>query len=769
MYLCSGMKETQAAETYKIRITGLVQGVGFRPFVYRIAQKHQLRGTVDNRNDGVVIYVNGLRQQTERFADDIKNQAPVAATIENLTIEKVPFRDYTGFRIVKSNNNIVRDEITEISPDIAVCDACLTDMKTQPHRIDYPFINCTNCGPRFTIIKELPYDRPNTTMAPFTMCDQCFKEYTDVSDRRFHAQPVACNNCGPHYTLHHSGGTVEDWNRLITKTAELIESGETVALKGMGGYALLCDATDDEAVWALRKSKYRDGKPLAVMFRDLDTLKRFAVVNNKEEELLTSWRRPVVLLKSKGKPLAQGVSVGFGTVGALLPYMPFHYLLFEKTECPAVVFTSANIAGEPIIIDNRKALDAFRGRIGAVITYNRDIQNRADDSVAFVAGNTARLIRRSRGYAPSPVRLGFNVDGILATGAELVNTFCIGRTSQAILSQHIGDLKNAETLEFFEESISRYQLLFKFKSELVVSDLHPDYLSSRYAKSLNINRIEVQHHHAHMASCMAENRLNEKVIGIIFDGTGLGTDGNIWGGEFLTGDYKSFQRFTHLGYIPLPGGDKVTKEPWRTALSYLITAFGDEYVHLEIPFVRHLNREKSEFIAEMIEKNINCPLSSAAGRLFDAVSALLELCTVSSFHAEAPMRLEDSISKEPVTGHYSYKIGDYINVLPAVREIVKEIERGEDKRIISAKFHNTIVALSVEVSCIIRDKTGINTVVLSGGTFQNRYLCENLERGLEKKGFKVFVHKKVPANDGGIALGQLAIAANSKEFLKKVM
>ena len=760
------MKETQAAETYKIRITGLVQGVGFRPFVYRIAQKHHLTGTVDNRNDGVIIYINGLRQQAERFADDIKNQVPVAATIENITIEKVPFRDYTGFRIVKSNNNIVRDEITEISPDIAVCDACLTDMKAQPHRIDYPFINCTNCGPRFTIIRELPYDRPNTTMAPFKMCERCYGEYTDVSDRRFHAQPVACNHCGPHYRLHYSDGIIEDWNNLIKKTAELIESGETVALKGMGGYALLCDATDDRAVSALRKSKYRDGKPLAVMFRDLDTLKRFAVVNNKEEELLTSWRRPIVLLKIEGERLAGGISVGFGTVGALLPYMPFHYLLFEKTLCPAIVFTSANIAGEPIIIDNRKALDAFRDRIGAVITYNRDIQNRADDSVAFVAGNTARLIRRSRGYAPSPVRLGFTVDGILATGAELVNTFCIGRTNQAILSQHIGDLKNAETLEFFEESISRYQLLFKFKPKLAVSDLHPDYLSSKYAKGLNINRIEVQHHHAHMASCMAENRLNEKVIGIIFDGTGLGTDGNIWGGEFLTGDYKSFERFTRLGYIPLPGGDKVTKEPWRTALSYLIAAFDDDYANLDIPFVRNLDSEKADFITQMIKKDINCPLSSAAGRLFDAVSALLEVCTVSSFHAEAPMRLEDIISKEPVTGYYSYEIKDFIDVLPAVREIIKDIERGENKGVISAKFHNTLVALSVEVSRIIRDKTGINTVVLSGGAFQNRYLSSHLEQGLKDEGFRVFVHRKVPANDGGIALGQLAIAAHSKEFVK---
>ncbi len=752
------MDKPDIKKTYTIRITGLVQGVGFRPYVYRIAKGKNLKGNVDNRNDGVFIRLNGSKNDIENFVNEIYKKAPEAAVIEKVEVSETEFTGFTEFKIVKSDNNKIVDEITEISPDIAVCDACLQDMKTQPHRIDYPFINCTNCGPRFTIIKSLPYDRKNTTMAPFEMCKSCETEYSDVSDRRFHAQPVACNHCGPQYNMVSKDENITGLNPLLQKTSMLLENGETVALKGLGGFTLICDANNDDAVKRLRQSKYRDGKPLAVLFRNLETVKEYAYVNKAEEELLTSWRRPIVLLKTK-KSLAEGVSAGFSTVGALLPYMPFHYLLFEKTVCDAIVFTSANIAGEPIIIDNKRAVDIFKERCAAVITYNRDIYNRTDDSVAFVANAVPRLIRRSRGYAPSPVRLAFDVDGILATGAELVNTFCIGRTTQAILSQHIGDLKNAETLEFFEESISRYKELFKFEPKAVACDLHPDYLSSRYAEKQNLPLIKIQHHHAHMASCMAENNISEPVMGIIFDGTGLGTDGNIWGGEFFTGDFSGFRRHSHINYIPLPGGDKVTKEPWRTAVSYLYYAFGKNFTKLNIPFVKNLDRQKTAFVIQMIEKKINSPLSSSAGRVFDAVSAILNICTESGFHAEAPMRLEDAINKTETADYYSFTLDKSIDFKPVIKQIVNDIENGAETGLVAAKFHNTIVEISLATAKAIRNETGIKKAVLSGGTFQNGYLCEKTEQRLSEQGFEVFIHKKVPANDGGIALGQLVIAA----------
>lgn len=752
------MRRDNKEDTFRIRITGLVQGVGFRPFVYRLATAHQLQGTVDNRNDGVLIYVSGSSERISRFVSALEREAPTAAVIEKVNVQQVDTVVFSGFHIVKSSNNSIVDEITEISPDIAVCDACLADMKTQPHRIDYPFINCTNCGPRFTIIKALPYDRPLTTMASFVLCAQCEKEYKEVTDRRFHAQPVACNRCGPHYTLQDKNGEISEINELLAKMAELLEKGETIALKGLGGFNLVCDASNEDAVEKLRRSKYRDGKPLAVLFRDIETLRKFAFLSTEEEQLLTLWRRPIVLLRSK-KPLAKGVHAGLSTVGALLPYMPFHHLFFEKTNLDAIVYTSANIAGEPILIDNQKALEAFRERTAAVITYNRAIYNRTDDSVAFLANNIPRLIRRSRGYTPSPIRLGFEVDGILSVGAELANTFCIGRTTQAILSQHIGDLKNARTLEFFEESILRYQSLFKFTPKLIVSDLHPDYLSSRYAEEQPVEQLKVQHHHAHMASCMAENRLDEQVIGIVFDGTGLGEDGNIWGGEFFTGDFNTYERVAHFEYLPLPGGDAVTKEPWRTGLSYLYAAFGKAYRTLNIPFVKNLDTYQAHMMTQMIDKNLNSPLSSSAGRLFDAVSAITNLCTKSTFHAEAPMRLEEAVGSCNTEDFYLYSMGKIIDFKPMMKAIVDDITQGESIDRIAAKFHNTLIRIAVDVCRKIRTEKKLNKVVLSGGSFQNRYLSERLERSLKTEGFIPFFHQKVPANDGGLALGQLAIAA----------
>ena len=747
------IKET----TYNIKITGLVQGVGFRPFIYRLASEYGLSGTVDNRNDGVLIWISGNENIVKDFISAIPKTAPDASNIENISYQKENYISYPDFRIVKSSNNSIENEITEISPDIAVCNDCLEDLKTQAHRKNYSFINCTHCGPRFTIIRDLPYDRPKTTMANFKLCPICEGEYKDVNNRRFHAQPVACNSCGPHYTLHIDNQQETDINSIIKKIANGIESGNVIATKGIGGYNLICDALNVEATIKLRQSKHRDGKPLALMFKDEKSLHKYVNISDAESKMLTSWRRPIVILKTNLFPNSI-VTKDFNSIGAMLPYMPFHFQLFEETKCEVLIYTSANLSGEPIIKENNKALELL-GKEMPVLTYNREIYNRVDDSVGFVANDTARLLRRSRGYAPSPIRLDFQVDGILATGAELVNCFCIGRTSQAIISQHIGDLKNAETLDFYEESIERYKQLYKFEPKLVVCDLHPDYLSSRYAESLGLPIYKVQHHHAHMASVMAENKLNETVIGIVMDGTGYGTDGQIWGGEYFVGDYSGFERISHFSYIPIPGGDIAVKEPWRIALAYLYMTFGKEFIDLEIPFVKQLAKAKADLIIQFIEKKLNCPESSSAGRLFDAVAALLNLCKISSFHAEAPMRLEDIID-ENEKGFYNYTIIDKeVNFSKTIKEIVSDIINSVEESIISARFHNTIIEVSTEICLKIRNEKSLNKVVMSGGSFQNKYLSIKLENKLLDLGFEVYFHKNTPANDGGLALGQLAIGA----------
>jgi hydrogenase maturation protein HypF len=751
--------DKNSENTLRIRVKGLVQGVGFRPFIYRLAHEYNLNGWVENRNDGVVIEVTANPDTIESFKQAIKKEAPQASNVVSITQEILDYQDFDKFEIVKSEN--ASDAITDISPDIALCDDCLADLKTQAHRIDFPFINCTNCGPRFSIIRDLPYDREKTTMAPFIMCNVCKKEYTDVLDRRFHAQPVACNDCGPEYTLYIDGRSVEGIHEIVNEVADLLKKGKIVAIKGIGGFQMACDAQNQEAVERLRKLKNREGKPFAVMFADKEKLDEFVCLDDIEEKSVRSWRKPIVLLKEK-KKLAPGVSVGFDRVGAMLPYMPFHYLLFEKLDIPAIVLTSGNISDEPIVIDNEIALEKLSLISDAVLTYNREIYNRTDDSVVFIVNRRERLIRRSRGYAPQPVNLKLNVDGIFAVGAELVNCFCIGKGNQAIMSQHIGDLKNLEALEFYTESFERHKKLFRMKPELVVHDMHPDYLSTKFAKELGIPTMEVQHHHSHIASCMAEYNLDEKVIGISFDGTGLGDDGHIWGGEFFICDLTGYKRYTHFDYIPLPGGDRVTKEPWRTAVSFLYKIYGKDFLELDLPFLKDLDKSGLNLIVQAIEKNINCPLSSSAGRLFDAVAALTNICSVSKFHAEAPMRLE-AVMNYAEAGTYPFDFGQTISFEDTIREIVEDIKEGVPAADISTKFHNTIINVVFGVASMIRKETGLDKVVLSGGTFQNRYILQNVETLLTLEGFKVYSQANIPSNDGGVALGQIAIAAKRRE------
>ncbi len=743
--------------TFLIEIKGLVQGVGFRPFVYRLAENNNLKGWVENRNDGVVVKITCNTEVLNRFISLIRQLSPPAANIESINFRPVEKETFTDFQIVRSRT--VSDSITDISPDIAVCSDCLKDMQTQKNRIGYPFINCTNCGPRFTIIRDLPYDRDKTTMKDFEMCPDCRKEYSDISDRRFHAQPVACSVCGPEYSLLYDKKVVKGSGEIISKLVTLIKDKKIIAVKGLGGFFLACDAHCEETVTRLRRLKNREGKPFAVMFSNIDVLKEYALVNSTEEVSLLSWKRPIVLLKQK-KSLAPSVSVGFNTIGAMLPYMPLHHLLFENSDIGAIVLTSGNISDEPIVTDNKEAIQKLTNIADAVLTYNRDIYNRADDSVVTIVNNKERILRRSRGYVPVPVNLKMNVDGILATGAELVNCFCIGKGNQAIISQHIGDLKNMETWEFYSETIEQFKKLFRFKPLLIVSDLHPDYLSTQYAVTSKLKHVKVQHHHAHVASCMAEHNLDEQVVGVSFDGTGYGDDNNIWGSEFFVCDLKEYARINHFDYIPMPGGDKVTGEPWRMAVSYLYKTYGNDFLKFDLPFLKNIDTSSVELLCSAIDKKINCPLTSGSGRLFDAVAALINLCPFSRFHAEAPMRLE-AITDAKIMQAYPFSISSTISFEETIMRIVDELQRHVPLSEISTKFHNTIISVVSEVVKEARNRYNLNKVVLSGGTFQNKYLLENLENVLIKNNFEVFLHKKVPANDGGIALGQMVIAAKN--------
>ena len=753
---------------YDIHIKGLVQGVGFRPFVYRRATQHGLKGWVENRNDGVFIKVKADYPEVNTFIEDLKKNAPFAATIRSVDVkENGDSETFNDFQIKESKT--VSDLSTEISPDIAVCYDCLEDMKMQPRRINYPFINCTHCGPRFSIIRDMPYDRKNTTMSRFEMCSDCSEEYHDVDDRRFHAQPVACNFCGPQYEFYQGGRIIKDTYKILKELKRLLYRGKIIAIKGVGGFQLICDATNNRVVERLRKLKNRDRKPFAVMFSDLDSLQEYASITVEEKEQLLSWRRPIVLLQQKSV-LAESINNGLSELGVLFPYMPLHFLIFEEIDIPALVFTSANLSDEPILADNDKAMKKLEYVADAFLVHNREIHNRTDDSVIRILDSKVQPIRRSRGYVPSPVPLDFNASGILATGGELKNTFTLGFDNQAIVSQHIGDLKNYETYEFFGDAVNRFLHLFRQKPHTVVSDMHPDYLSTRFAKNFHAQQIkrginngrwlQVQHHHAHIASCMAENKLNERVIGIALDGTGYGDDGNIWGGEFFKADLSNYQRFAHFEYIPMPGGDKSIQSPWRMALSFLANAFDNEDEFIDLPFLQGRATEDIKLILSMIRKKLNSPLTSSAGRVFDAVAALLGVCTESCFEAEPPMRLE-SIIMESVDDFYSYNFDEnVISFKPTFREIVEDLQSDITAEAIAAKFHNTIARTIVDLAKLIRDEAGLDKVVLSGGTFQNKYLTEKSVRLLKEEGFDVFTHHHVPCNDGGISLGQLAIAAN---------
>ena len=763
----------------------MVQGVGFRPFVYRLAMQHALTGWVQNTNENVRIRISGSSADIALFLEALKEEAPPASMIEAITVQETAPEPFTAFTIKHSHN--LSDDITEISPDIAACSDCLEDIEKKGNRLDYAFVNCTNCGPRFTIIQDLPYDRAKTTMQSFPMCSDCQKEYEHILDRRFHAQPTACAVCGPQYELFIKGERISgEIGEIVTRTTNLIGKEGILLIKGLGGMHLACDAFSETAVEKLRRIKKRDGKPFAVMFRDMESLKRYATVDNTEEQSLQSWRRPIVLLANQApeghvpeghapeghvperhapEHLVLNINAALSLIGVMLPYMPFHHLLFRQLKTDAIVLTSGNFSNEPILIDNEQALKQFSSCTDAIVLHNRDIFNRTDDSVVRIIGGKERILRRSRGYVPAPVRTTLNTDGILAFGAELTNCFCIGKGKKAFLSQHIGDLQGYETTRFYEQTIAQFLKLFRVKPTVLAVDMHPEYLSTKTAEQYGaLPVVRVQHHHAHIASCMAEHRIDEKVIGVAFDGTGFGDDGHIWGSEFLVCDLNDYTRFTHFEYIPLPGGDLAAEEPWRMAVSVLYKVYGKEFTNLGLSLFNEIDPEKITLLVQMIDRNINCPLTCGAGRLFDAVASLLGLCQVASFQAEGPMRLE-SLASGDMINDYPFELNQTIRFDSTIRAIVDDLQNCIPVKIIASKFHNTIISVIFECASAIRNTEGIDKVVLSGGVFQNKYLLEGTIARLNAHDFEVYTHVTVPTNDGGIALGQLAIASKRRDLI----
>lgn len=745
----------------EIVITGVVQGIGFRPFIYNLARSHGLRGWVLNNEKGVLIDAEGEDGNLDRFLKDIPRRAPSLSKIESLDVRFAPPLGYSRFEIRTSEE--AQDKFVLVSPDVATCDACLSELlNPADFRYRYPFINCTLCGPRYTIIQDIPYDRHKTTMAPFTMCEVCRKEYEDPENRRFHAQPNACPACGPSLELIDRHGKKIFDSDPIETVLGLLEKGAIVAIKGIGGFHLACDAANETAVSTLRKKKFREDKPFAVMCRDLEEVGRHCEVSREEEQLLLGVERPIVILKRRyNSTIAPSVAPYQHTLGVMLPYAPLHHLLFQGS-LGTLVMTSGNVSDEPIAYRNDEARERLSRIADFFLLHNREIHIRCDDSVARVFEGRPVILRRSRGYVPFPIKLAVSIEPILACGAELKNTFCLTRGNYAFLSHHIGDLENLETLSSFEQGIEHFKRLFSIEPKGVAHDLHPDYLSTRYALSLgDLPKVAIQHHHAHIVSCMAENGVSGKVIGVALDGTGLGTDDTLWGGEFLIADPCDFRRVAHLKKVPMPGGTGAIKEPWRMASVYLYEAFGEEWEKLRIDFLRRIDLEKWKTLKKMIDRRLNAPLTSSMGRLFDALSALLSIRYEVHYEGQAAIELE-AMAAPGKAETYPFGLRSevepmVIDPIETVRAVVKDLRHGVSSSVISKRFHQTVASMIVETCDTIRRKENLNRVALSGGVFQNMLLLGLVSEGLRRSGFEVYTHHLVPPNDGGISLGQALI------------
>jgi len=779
----------------EIRITGIVQGVGFRPFIYRLAQTHAIQGWVLNNVKGVFIDAEGEEEELDQFIRDIPRLAPPLSKIESLEVHYTEPLGYTTFEIRKSEET--EDKFVLISPDLATCNPCLAELfSPDDFRHRYPFINCTHCGPRFTIIQDIPYDREKTTMAPFRMCPVCRREYEDPLNRRFHAQPNACPVCGPSLRLVDKAGN-EVSGDPIEKTLELLEKGKIVAIKGLGGFHLACNAKDEVAVALLRARKFREDKPFAVMCQDIEEIRQLCEVSEDEETLLETVERPIVILrKRKDSPIAFSVAPYQNTLGVMLPYSPLHHLLLHGP-LKSLVLTSGNVSDEPIAYKNEEATVRLADIADDFLLHNREIHMRCDDSVTRVFEGKPYILRRSRGYVPFPMKLSFPLEMILACGGELKNTFCLTRDRYAFVSHHIGDLENLETLNSFREGVEHFKRLFSIDPKAVVYDLHPDYLSTQYALSISeLPKVGVQHHHAHIVSTMVENGISGDVIGVALDGTGFGTDGTVWGGEFLKVNFRDFTRMAHLKTVPMPGGTMAIKEPWRMAMVYLSDVFGEEVKGLKIDLIKRINFEKWELLRHTVQKKINAPQTSSMGRFFDAISSILSVRDKVHYEGQAAIELEmianpdQSEALRPQGGasgrcRYDYRVGFpprlqdgassrlareiypfhiekgrspmVIDPAGIVRGVVADLVGGTGRSKISTRFHQTIARLIIDACEAIRMVSGLNRVALSGGVFQNMILLTWVTKGLRRSGFEVYTHQLVPTNDGCISLGQAVI------------
>jgi len=756
-----------AQRSVSIKIGGIVQGVGFRPFIFQLAREYELSGWVRNQSDGVEIEATGSTWNIEGFVRTIPNKAPPLSRIVWFEVCERPFSAFDGFSIIKSQAKESRG--TLISPDVCTCQDCLEELLDPGNRrYRYPFTNCTNCGPRYTIIKGIPYDRDNTTMAAFPMCPLCEQEYEDPLNRRFHAQPNACRDCGPQIWLENiDGRSLAKKDEALRQAIRFLADGSIVAIKGLGGFHLAVHATREDAVARLRSRKIREEKPFAVMFRDLDSIRRYCKVSVEEAKLLSSLSRPIVLLARNPhaaiSSLASSVAPRNRFVGTFLPYTPLHHLLFDQSPFDALVMTSGNQSDEPIVMHNadaRKRLDAIADYF---LLHDRDIHMRCDDSVTRVIRKMSRPVRRGRGYVPVPVFLRQSMPEVLGVGAELKNTVCLTRGNEAFVSQHVGDLENVETLRSFEHTIKHLKRILQIDPQCVVHDLHPDYLSTQWALSQKeAPRLAVQHHHAHIAAVLAEQNIAGPVIGLALDGTGYGSDGTIWGGEILRVERHQFERLGHFRHVLLPGGNKAIKEPWRMAISYLWSLEPENTVKAYGDLLDRWPRERVRVLLQMLEKRLNSPITSSCGRLFDAISALAGLRDSVTYEGQAAIELEQVLDEGDGSyrGQVSKERGMWIlDPFSMVAEAVQDVRNNQSAGLISARFHKGLISLLIESVEKVSEEIGVKRIALSGGVFQNAYLLEHLEKELADLGFEVYCHLEVPANDACISLGQAYIGA----------
>jgi len=760
----------------RINIRGIVQGVGFRPFVYNLAKEHGISGYVLNDSTGVHIEAIGSPDAIEEFIAELTEKAPPQSAIHSMQVklEEVPSAKKTTRRFVIEKSRSAHLRFVPISPDISTCHQCVEELLDEDDlRFGYPFINCTNCGPRFTIIKETPYDRDKTTMKPFKMCRACAAEYSDPANRRFHAQPNACPVCGPQVFLLDNRGKPIPCSVPIARCAELLRGGRIVAIKGLGGFHVACDAANHTAVSTLRRRKYREDKPFALMMRSIADIEKHCHVSEGDRRLLTSPRRPIVLMKKKPDTcISDALAPKQRRFGVMLPYTPLHHLLLEKSDL-ILVMTSGNISDEPISYVNNEALSRLHRIADCFLTNNREIHMRCDDSVTTTVEGKEFILRRSRGYVPEGLILPFSSKRhVLACGGELKNTFCLARDDYFFLSHHIGDLENIETLRSFEEGIEHFKKLFFIEPRVIAYDLHPEYLSTKYALAQTgvSRKIAVQHHYAHIVSCMADNSLSpllpngkpRTVIGVAFDGIGYGDDGTIWGGEFFVADYFGYRRVAHLKPVAMPGGETAIRQPWRMAASFLRAVYGDSFPDLGLEFTKRIDRASWEVIQKAIDLNVNCFQTSSMGRLFDGISALIGVRDEINYEGQAAIELE-YLADEKCTKAYSFKIRKkeeiyIIDWRPVFQQAVEDLAAGEIRETISARFHNAVARMIVNVCRRLRRDWGIDEVALSGGVFQNVTLLSGAVPLLRRNGFRVHLHHRVPANDGGISLGQAAFA-----------